>query len=117
MNKNLILGIIVLAVLVAAVVYANVSKATGNVIQEDVFEGRITNMQLEPAVLDGEGVYDRSCNMVGNGLTQCDAGIQTEKGLLNFNYRHNMNIQPCISEGDKLKVEILDTDGSARVTR
>ena len=31
--------------------------------------------------LEGKGVYDRSCNPVENGLTQCDAGIQTEKGF------------------------------------
>ncbi len=99
------------------ILYANLNKATGNSIQEDIFEGTITNIKLEPVVLDGEGVYDKSCNMIGSGLTQCDAGIETERGLLNFNYRHNMDIQPCISPGDKVKIEILDAEGKARVTR
>ena len=54
--------------------------------------------------------------MIGNGLSQCDAGIQTEKGLLNFNYKHNMDLQPCIAEGDNLKVEILE-GGKVIVTR
>lgn len=90
---------------------------TGNVIKEDVFEGIITNLKLEPGFLEGTGVYDRTCKMIENGLSQCDAGIQTEKGLLNFNYKHNMNIQGCIDSGQKLKVEILDSNGKARVTR
>ena len=91
-------------------------KPTGNVIKEDIFEGAITNIQLEPQVLDGTGVYDRSCKSVENGLAQCDAGIQTEEGLLNFNYKHNMQAQKCIDQGQNLKVEILEGN-KARVTR
>ena len=91
---------------------------TGNSIKEnvDVFEGTITNMNLEPALLSGKGVYDRSCFPVENGLTQCDAGIQTENGLLNFNYKHNMDMQGCLDKGNKLNVEIL-AGNKARVTR
>jgi len=85
-------------------------------LNKDSFKGVITNIELEPQEIDGEGVYDRSCNMIGGGLTQCDAGIQTELGLLNFNYKHNMAMQPCIDEGDKLRVEILD-GGEAIVRR
>ena len=89
---------------------------TGNATKEDIFEGKITNLELEPMILEGVGVYDRSCNPVENGLSQCDAGIQTEKGLLNFNYKHEMHSQPCIDNGDQLKVEIF-ADGTAKVIR
>ncbi len=91
-------------------------KQTGNAIKEDIFEGIITNVNLEPKVLDGTGVYDRSCNPVENGLTQCDAGIKTEAGLLNFNYKHDMHAQGCLDQGQKLKVEVF-ADGRAKVTR
>ena len=110
-----ILLIVIILVLIGLMAYGNL-KTTGNVVQQDVFEGEITNMNLEPMTLSGEGVYDRSCNPVENGLTNCDAGIQTEKGLLNFNYKHDMNMQACLDKGDKLEVEIL-ADGKAKVTR
>ena len=106
-------------VLLLLIIFANVRKIE-NVepdINKNVFQGVITNMKLEPGILEGTGVYDKSCNMIGNGLTNCDAGIQTEKGLLNFNYKHNMDAQPCIAPGDKLKVEVLDSEGNAKVTR
>ncbi len=111
-------GLIIVGLLIIlfGILAFSARKPTGNVIKEDVFEGVITNMELEPQVLDGVGVYDRSCNMIGGGLTNCDAGIQTEKGLLNFNYKHDMSVQPCIDEGQKLKVEVF-ADGKAKVTR
>ena len=112
---NLIIIVGIISLIILGFVNLN-KKQTGNVIKEDVFEGVITNMDLEPSVLDGTGVYDRTCKMIENGLSQCDAGIQTEKGLLNFNYKHNMNLQGCIDSGQKLKVEIL-ADNKARVTR
>ena len=114
-------GSIIIIVLVIALIglfaYSSL-RTTGNSVKtgEDVFEGRITNFNIKPETLDGTGVYDRSCNPVESGLTQCDAGIQTEKGLLNFNYKHNMHMQRCIDSGDKLKVEILE-GGKAKVTR
>src|SRR3989344_567899 len=109
-------GVIVLLLLI---IFANVRKTGNNTsrVDGDVFQGVITNINLEPGILEGTGVYDKSCNMIGNGLTNCDAGIQTEKGLLNFNYKHNMDAQPCIAPGDKLKVEVLDSEGNAKVTR
>lgn len=110
----IVLGILLIGMIIFG------SFKTGNAIKEDVnknsFKGVITNINLEPQKIDGKGVYDKSCNMIGNGLTQCDAGIQTEKGLLNFNYKHNMAAQPCIAEGDNLKIEILE-GGEAIVTR
>lgn len=115
-SETMIIAVLVIA-LIGLLAYPSL-KATGDSVKLDknVFEGIITNMNLEPQIFEGTGVYDRSCNMIGGGLTNCDAGIQTEKGLLNFNYKHNMNIQPCISEGENLEVEILE-GGKARVTR
>jgi|SRR3989344_6308089 len=107
--------IVIILVLIGLMVYGKF-KTTGNVVKQDVFEGIITNMNLEPQVLDGTGVYDRSCNPIEGGLSQCDAGIQTEKGLLNFNYKHDMNAQPCIDKDQKLKVEVL-ANNQTRVTR
>ena len=106
---NLIIIIAIISLVILGFVGLN-KKPTGNVVREDVFEGTITNIDLEPIILEGIGVYDKSCNMVGNGLTQCDAGIQTEKGLLNFNYKHNMAVQGCIAEGDKLEIQILENN-------
>ena len=108
--------ILIVAILIVLGITFYAPKKTGNTIQEDVFNGIITNINLEPQTLEGTGVYDRSCNPVENGLTQCDAGIQTEKGLLNFNYKHDMHAQACIDQGQKLKVEILE-GGKVKVIR
>src|SRR3989338_7122033 len=112
---NLIMIIAIISLVILSFVGLSKNK-TGNVIREDVFEGVITNMNLEPSTLEGTGVYDRSCNPIENGLSQCDAGIQTSAGLLNFNYKHNMGMQACIDQGQILKVEILEGN-EARVTR
>ena len=111
-SNLIVIGLIIL--LLGILVFSG-RKQTGDV-KEDVFEGVITNTNLEPRVLDGIGVYDRSCNPVENGLTQCDAGIKTEEGLLNFKYKHDMHAQGCLDQGQKLKVEVF-AGGGAKVTR
>ncbi len=118
MKSEFIIIVVLITALIGLVAYSSL-RATGNSVKTngDVFEGIITNMKLNAGTLEGTGVYDRSCNMIGNGMTNCDAGIQTEKGLLNFNYKHNMQMQPCIAEGDRLEVEILGSEGRARVRR
>ena len=84
----------------------------------DLFKGNITNLKTVPGNVSGVGVYDKTCKSIGDGLTMCNAGIKTEKyGVLNFNYVHNMAIEPCIVSGDKLQIEILDSKGTARVKR
>jgi len=83
----------------------------------DFFNGKITNLKTIPGNLSGVGVYDKTCKKIGNGLTECDAGIKTQKyGVLNFNYVHDMAVEPCISSGDKIKIEILK-NGLAKVWR
>ena len=91
--------------------------ATGLSQKTELFTGKITNMNLEPGTYEGTGVYDKSCIDSGAGLTECDGGIKTDKGVLNFHYKHNMAILPCIAPGDGLVVEVLDSEGNARVTR
>lgn len=82
------------------------------------FEGIVTNVGVEPGTLFGVGVYDKSCINVGNGLSKCDAGIKTaEYNTLNFNYLHDMKANPCIVNGDRVKIEIIDSNGTARVQR
>ena len=117
MKSGSIIIIILVIALIGLFAYSSL-RATGNSVKvdRDVFEGIITNMNLEPSILEGVGVYDRTCKMIENGLSQCDAGIQTEKGLLNFNYKHNMAVQGCIDQGQNLKVEILEGN-KARMTR
>ena len=91
--------------------------ATGLPQKTELFTGKITNMNLEPGTYEGTGVYDKSCLDAGAGMTECDGGIKTDKGVLNFHYKHNMAILPCIAPGDGLVVEILDLEGNAKVTR
>ncbi|MBI5392124.1 hypothetical protein HZB00_03935 [Candidatus Woesearchaeota archaeon] len=94
---------------------------TGNAVitaRGDIFSGKISNKAVEPGIINGFGVYDKSCIMGNDGLTSCDAGIQTkEYGLLNFKYRHNMQQEPCIAPKDALLVKILDSEGNAQVQK
>ncbi len=89
-------------------------------IPEDinVFEGKITNVKVSPGRIEGTSAYDRNC--VGSPVTECDGGIKTEEyGVLNFHYRHDMAAQPCIHMfgPENFIVEILDSNGNARVIR
>lgn len=88
-------------------------KASG-----DLFEGKITNKNVEPMKLEGVGVYDRNCVSVEGGLTNCHAGIRTSKyGVIDFNYVHDMAKKPCIASGQNVVVTILDSGGKATVQR
>ena len=110
-TKNIALICIALVISITII-----SFNTSTVNASDTFNGKITNINLVPQVIYGTGVYDHNCISVENGLTQCDAGIQTSAGLINFNYKHNMQKQPCIDEGDNIKIKILN-GGIARVLR
>jgi len=86
--------------------------------QNSVFEGVITNAKASPGKISGIGAYDKDCKNVGNGMTDCHAGINTnEYGVIDFNYVHNMAVDPCIVPGDKVAIEILDSNGRAKVER
>lgn len=119
-NKNLDIILVVSLILLVSIFlffYLSFSKNSSSP-KRDLFSGVITNIETSPGNLSGIGVYDRTCKRIGNGLTRCDAGIKTkEYGVLNFNYIHDMAVKPCIVSGDKLKVEILDSNGTADVRR
>ena len=93
--------------------------ATTNVVANGIlFEGKITNKNVEPMTIEGVGVYDRNCVMMSNGLTNCHGGIKTDKyGVLDFNYQHDMAKEPCIAPNEKLVVTILDSAGNAKVQK
>lgn len=125
MNKKIVGGMVIVVLLVGSLL-AFIPKrigtgATGNVIAKtngDIFTGKISNVAVKPGTIKGIGLYDRSCKMMSNGLTACDAGIQTEEyGSLNFKYQHNMQQQPCLAPNDIVMVQILDERGNAKVQR
>jgi len=116
MKSGALIIVILIIALLGLSIYGSFKTRNSTSQTQDVFNGYITNMNLSPQVLDGTGIYDRSCLSIENGLSQCDAGIQTEVGLLNFNYKHNMQTQGCLDKGQNLKVEIL-ANNQARVTR
>ena len=109
--------LVLIFALIVLIVYGSL-KNTGDSVDEfgNSFEGSITNINVEPGIYDGTGAYDRTCKPIENGMTQCDGGIQTEKGLLNFQYKHDMMQQGCIDAGQNFKVEVF-ADNKAKVTR
>ena len=84
----------------------------------DSFSGKITSQKVAVGSFAGVGSYDRNCVDAGNGLTNCDAGIEIQGyGVVNFNYVHDMHSLPCIKPGEKLSMRVLGEDGSAVVER
>ncbi|AWB27605.1 hypothetical protein [Halococcoides cellulosivorans] len=85
----------------------------------DAFAGRLTEgvESSEPAVVEhgiyeGKVVYDRSCESVGDGLTGCDAGIETaDLGDINFYYEHDMQQKPCLTPDQQVALDV-DDDGA-----
>lgn len=128
MNKKNTIAIAALAMLGIAYAIWAVGAPSNNaptansldnlVANGDIFLGKITNKNVEPGKLSGVGEYDRNCVSVAGGLTNCHGGIKTSKfGVIDFNYEHDMAKKPCIALGEKVVVEILDSDGNARVQR
>ncbi|MBI4163390.1 MAG: hypothetical protein HY512_00890 [Candidatus Aenigmarchaeota archaeon] len=129
MNKGITVFLILVVVgVVLGVAVANKGGTTGNVVasgslqdadQLKVFQGKITNAKLSTGRLEGVSVTDKGCYGVGGGLVECNTDIETSQGSINFIYKHNMNIQPCLSMYGKEKVivDILDANGNAKVTR
>lgn len=126
MVSKKVLSLIIITILVAIMgffAYKLYSPRTGYVSYQalenpTVFEGRITNMKVAPGKIEGVSAYDRNC--VGQPITECDGGVRTvEYGVLNFHYRHDMSKEPCIHMygPEKMIVEILDSNGNAKVTR
>lgn len=119
MKKSAIFITISVIALLVLVIYP--TFRTGNVVRAgDTFEGVITNFELEPGTYQGVGAYDRNCIPVNpenpHGMVNCDAGIRTEYGVLNFHYEHIMSVQPCIMPGQQVTLDILE-EGKAIITR
>ena len=119
---TVVLVILLVGMIVAFVGIPIKERATGNVILptgKATFEGKITNVKVSPGIIEGTSAYDRNC--IGTHMwTECDGGIETkEYGVLNFHYTHNMMEEPCIhmSGPEKFVVEILDSNGAAKVYR
>src|SRR3990172_126422 len=125
MNTKIIIiaaSILLVGVGIAGITGFSSGNPTGNIILpsgEATFEGTITNVEVSPGIIEGVSAYDRNC--VGTHmLTECDGGISTkEYGVLNFHYSHNMMEEPCIHMNgpEKMYVEILNSDGTAKVYR
>jgi len=129
------LGVVIVVALVAATGYllaqlylpktgytvaGRTSPQTNSLNSLNIFQGRITNAKVSVGRLEGVTTYDANCIDSGNRMTECDAGIRTaEFGELNFHYRHNMAVQPCLHMfgAERVIIEILDSDGNARITR
>lgn len=84
--------------------------------QGDAFSGTLTDgvgskepVSVAAGRYEGNIVYDRSCGNVGNGLTGCDAGIETaELGTVNFYYEHDMSRKPCLDPDQRVVLEVDD---------
>jgi len=82
----------------------------------DAFAGTLTEevastepVAVEPGIYEGKVVYDRSCESVGDGLTGCDGGIDTEElGTVNFYYEHDMQQKPCLTPDQQVVLEVDD---------
>lgn len=104
--KKTIWAIVLLGV-VALSAMAFLKKAPEPRSEVEIFNGKIDHPILNGAILLGNITYDRNCESVGNGLTNCDAGVKTEKyGVINFNYVHNMSKHPCLVSGDKVLLKV-----------
>ncbi len=127
MDKNtLLVGVVIVLIAVAGFfVYKLYFPKTGYNTDSstetnplNVFEGKITNAKVSAGRFEGVTTYDASC--IGSPITECDAGIKTsEYGTMNFHYSHNMATQPCLHMfgPEKVVVEILNSDGDARIIR
>ena len=120
MNTKMIIAVVSLVLLIGGIALLAGSSFTSNAISsnKDFLEGTITNIEVSPGKFEGISTYDRNC--VGQPITECDGGINTEEyGELNFHYSHDMSVQPCIHMHgpEKLMIEILDSSGAARVYR
>ncbi len=80
----------------------------------DAFAGSLTDgvgssepAEADPGTYEGVVVYDRSCEPVGDGLTGCDAGIETQElGTVNFYYEHDMHQKPCLVPDQSVVFEV-----------
>ncbi len=132
-TRWIILGALLLFAISAIVGYYALGNSNGSAAQgssstlpsigqlasdPNFFAGNVTTSGVPPGTYNGIGVYDQNCLPIGNGMFSCDAGIQTRShGIIDFSYRHNMMMKPCIGPGDALTVTVLNNRGAATVRR
>ncbi len=127
MDKKIILGVaLTLSVLVVIgyIVFSSNTQdnyggqSAGQASDPNYFAGNVTTKGVPAGTYNGTGVYDHNCLPLGNGMYSCDAGIQTKSfGIIDFAYKHNMMMKPCIGPGDVLAITVLDGSGAATVSR
>lgn len=106
--KKLLLNAFIIAGLSALMTGRAVAHVQEGPDGIDVFNGHITNQQLNPQTLFGKIVYDRNCVSVGDGQTNCDAGVKVEgMEVLNFDYIHDMANEPCLVSDQKVMLKII----------
>ena len=93
-------------------------SASGQLASDpNFFAGNVTTKGIQAGTYNGTGVYDHNCLPIGNGIYSCDAGIQTKSyGTIDFTYKHDMMLKPCIGPGDNLIV-MISNGGEATVNR
>ncbi len=127
MNKTWIYSIGIVAVLlVAAAVYFSTQHSSTakfespglNPSAQNVFEGKITSGNTEAQTYTNVPVLtDEGCTTdQKTGLANCTTKLETDGGVIAFNYEHDMMQKPCLSLGDKAIVQV-NGDGSALVER
>ncbi len=126
MNRNgKALLVVVLLVVFVAVGYLTFNSGNGSgeisssnqTNSPNFFMGNVTTPGIPVGTYNGTGVYDHNCLPIGNGWYSCDAGIRTSNGIIDFAYKHDMMMKPCIGPGDSLIVKVLDGSGVATVQR
>ncbi len=119
--KHLLMAIIALSVVIGVVYYLISISAASGVPQNNgqtVFEGKLLYSKFSAQTLnDSHVLSDNGCKTdPRNGLSNCTAGIETQYGTLYFDYEHDMMINPCLSSGDIVNIDIAAND-TAEVTR
>jgi len=134
MNKGTIGVVLALVILIGvAIAYFALNNSSGSGVQNgssnqstggqlasdpNFFAGNVTTEGIPVGTYNGTGVYDHNCLPIGNGIYSCDAGIKTaEYGTIDFAYKHDMMMKPCLGPGQTVVVKVLDGSGAATVQR
>ena len=94
------------------------NRSTGPVTKgSQTFVGTINRSTLPPQNLTGvEALTDEGCAVDSSGMSNCTTQLNTTYGIISFSYKHNETLQPCISLGDTVNIQIK-AGGVAVVTR
>lgn len=83
-----------------------------------VHEGSDVPADVAAGTYEGTIVYDRSCYPVGDGRTECDAGIALQSfGTVNFSYEHDMEQTPCLVPYQEVVLSVNEAGAIVRRKR